>query len=80
MIVFLLESSEKLRAQLFLQLDLHIDPGGKVKLHQGIHRLLCGFQNIEKAFMRPDFKLFSRFFIDMGGTEHTVAVDRCGER
>ena len=40
-----------------LQLDFHVHPGGKIQLHQGIHSLRGGFQNIHQPFVRPDLKL-----------------------
>src|SRR5208283_3264949 len=43
--------------------DFDVYAGGKIQLHQRIHGFLSGFEDIEQALMRADFKLFPRFFV-----------------
>jgi len=50
-----------------LQLDLNIHARRKLQLHKGIHGLLCGFENVQKAFVRTDFELLTRLLVDVGG-------------
>jgi len=58
-----------------LEFDLHINSSGQIELHERIHRLLGGLQNVEQAFVRPDFELLSRFLVDVRRSEHAVLVD-----
>jgi hypothetical protein len=41
------------------RLDLDIDAGRKIELHQRIDRLLRGLQDIEQALVRADLKLLA---------------------
>jgi len=58
-----------------LEFDLHINSSGQIELHERIHRLLGGLQNVEQAFVRPNFELLSRFLVDVRRSEHAVLVD-----
>src|SRR5512139_63611 len=58
-----------------LQLYLYINAGGKIKLHERIHRLWSRIQNVHQPLMRPDFKLLPGLLVNMGRTEHRPAVD-----
>ena len=58
-----------------LEFNLHINSSGQIELHERVHRLLGWFQNVEQAFVRPDFELLSRFLVDVRRSEHTVFVD-----
>jgi hypothetical protein len=42
-----------------LKLDLDIDTGRKVELHQSINGLRSRVDNVEKALVRTDFELFT---------------------
>src|SRR5579872_1253908 len=42
--------------RLLERLDLHIDARGEIELHERIHRLLRGFQNIEQALVGADLE------------------------
>jgi hypothetical protein len=45
-------------SQSYLKLDLHIDSWWQFQLHQGVYGLLGGLQDVQKALMRADLKLF----------------------
>jgi hypothetical protein len=42
-----------------LELDLHVDTGGKVELHQRNDGLRRRVQNIEEPLVRPDLELLT---------------------
>src|SRR5713101_1748190 len=48
-----------------LELDLDIDAGGEVELHQRIDRLRRRIDDVEHALVGPDLELLARFLIDM---------------
>jgi len=48
-----------------LQLDLNIDPGRNIEFAQRVNGLLRWLKNVEKPFVRTDFVLIPRLFIDM---------------
>ena len=58
-----------------LEFDLHINSSGQIELHERIHGLLGGFQNVEQALVGSDFELLPRFLVHMRRSEHTIFVD-----
>src|ERR1700722_15290085 len=54
-----------------LELDLDVDAGGKVELHQRIDRLRRRIDDVEQAFMRAHFELLAALLVDV-----RRAVDR----
>src|SRR5580658_3699966 len=48
-----------------LELDLDVDAGGKVELHQRIDRLRRRIDDIEQALMRAHFELLAALLVDM---------------
>src|SRR5690625_7576503 len=52
------------------ELDLDIDTGGKVELHQRVHRLRCRVDDIEQPLMRADLELLPAFLVHMRATQH----------
>src|SRR5690625_2330854 len=53
-----------------LELDLDIDTGGKVELHQRVHRLRCRVDDIEQPLMRADLELLPAFLVHVRATQH----------
>src|SRR5256885_14130988 len=43
-----------------LELDLDVDAGGKVELHQRVDRLLRGVVDVDEPLVRPDLELLAR--------------------
>ena len=37
-----------------VQLDLHVHPGGQIQLHQGVHGLVRGIEDVENALVGSD--------------------------
>ena len=58
-----------------LQLDLDVDAGGKIELHERVYRLRRGIDDVEKALIRANFELFTRFFIDVRRAVHGELLD-----
>src|SRR5499427_4917672 len=48
-----------------LQLDLDVDAGGQVELHQGVDGLRRRIDNIEEPFVGAHFELLAAFLVDM---------------
>src|SRR4030095_293128 len=48
-----------------LELDLDFHPGRQVELHQRVHGLRGGVDDIEHALMRADFELLARLLVDV---------------
>ena len=47
------------------KLDLDVHAGRQVELHQRVHGLRGGVDDVEQTLMRPDFELFAAFLVDM---------------
>ena len=62
------------------RLDFDINAGGKLKFHQRVHGLLRGIENVEQALVGTNFKLFARFLVHMGRTQHAILVLDRGQR
>src|ERR671916_2262350 len=50
------------------QLDLDIDAGGEVELHQRVHRLRRRLHDIEQPLVRPHLELLARLLVDVRRT------------
>src|ERR1700688_926102 len=48
-----------------LELDLDVDAGGKVELHQRIDRLRRRIDDVEQALMRAHFELLAALLVDV---------------
>src|SRR5471032_2290603 len=55
-------------AQAPLKLDLDVHVGGQVELHESVHGLRGGVDDVEHALVRADFKLFARLLVDVRRT------------
>src|SRR5690606_17212829 len=53
-----------------LQLDLDIDPGRQVELHQGIDGLWRRIDDIEEPLVRAHLELFPALLVDMWRAQH----------
>src|SRR6185437_2825527 len=58
-----------------LELDLDIDAGGEVELHQRVHRLRRRVDNVEHALMRADLELLTRLLVDVRRAQHGELLD-----
>src|ERR1700719_859364 len=56
-------------------LDLHVHARRKIELHQRVHRVRCGLENIDQALVRAHLKLLARFLVHVRRAQHRPAVD-----
>src|SRR3970282_675760 len=49
------------------QLDLHVDARRELELHQRVHGLVVGVDDIEHAFVRAGLVLVTRVLVDVRG-------------
>src|SRR5688572_9007077 len=63
-----------------LALDLDVDAGRKVELHQRVEGLLSRLDDVEKTLVSPDLELLARLLVDVGPPQHRVATDLGGQR
>src|ERR1700674_5886135 len=57
------------------ELDLDIDTGGEIELHQRVHRLRRRIDDVEQALMRAHLELFAALFVDMRRAGHREFLD-----
>src|SRR5579862_1994711 len=57
------------------ELDLDIDAGREIELHQRVHGLRRRVDDIEHPLMRADFELFARFLIDVRRAQDREFLD-----
>src|ERR1700730_8541487 len=57
------------------ELDLDVDAGGEVELHQGVDGLRRRIDDIEHALMRADLELLARLLVDMWRAQHGEFLD-----
>src|SRR5690625_7598053 len=62
------------------ELDLDIDTGGEVELHQRVHRLRRRVDDIEQPLMRADLELLPAFLVHVGATQHRELLDLVRQR
>src|SRR3974390_3308290 len=58
-----------------LQLDLNVDAGGKVELHQRVHRLRRRIDDVQEALVRAHLELFAALFVDVRRPVHREFLD-----
>src|ERR1035441_9895178 len=55
-------------------LDFDIDARWEIELHQRVHRVLRGFENIEQPLMGANLELLARFLIYVRRAQNGIAV------
>src|SRR5688572_14829472 len=61
-------------------LDLDVDAGWKVQLHQRIDGLRRWLEDVDQALVRPDLELLPRLLVDVRRSQHSPLVNRRGKR
>src|SRR6266568_4466690 len=61
-------------------LDLHVDPRRQVELHQRVHRLGGGLEDVEEPPVGPDLELLPALLVHVGRAVHRPAALHGGER
>src|SRR5271167_4736596 len=78
-IAFILQSAfaltAKRRSPNPLELDLDVDAGGKIELHQSIDRLRRRIDDVENPLVGANFELLARLLIDVRRTVHGELLD-----
>src|SRR5690554_455200 len=62
------------------QLDLDVDAGREFELHQRVHGLVVGVDDVEHALVRAGFVLVTRILVDVRRREDGVTLDLGGQR
>src|SRR5262252_4395389 len=62
------------------RLDLDVDAGGKIELHQRVHRLRRRLEDVDEPLVRADLELLPRLLVDVRRTQHRPLVLRRGQR
>src|SRR6186713_1943232 len=63
-----------------LQLDLDVDTGREVELHQRVHGLRCRIDDVQEPLMRADLELFAALLVHVRRTVDGEAFDPRGQR
>src|SRR5438309_7147781 len=63
-----------------LELDLDVDAGRKVELHQRVDRFLRRVVDVDEPLVRPDLELLARVLVDERTADHRELLDACGQR
>src|SRR5690606_2723513 len=61
-------------------LDLDVDTGGEVQLHQRVERLRRRLQDVDQTLVGAHLELLARLLVDVRSAQHGVAPDPGGER
>src|SRR5271157_360017 len=59
------------------ELDLDVNTGRQIELHQRVYGLRRRVDNVDHALMRADFELLARLLVDMGRAQHGEFLDPC---
>src|SRR5206468_8096319 len=65
---------------LLLELDLDVDAGRKVQLHEGVDRFLRWVVDVDEALVRPDLELLTRVLVDERAADHRELLDARRQR
>src|SRR6188768_213682 len=61
-------------------LDLDVDAGRKVQLHQSVQGLGGGLENVDQALVRAHLELLARLLVDVRSAKDGVLADRGRQR
>src|SRR3954451_7720680 len=61
-------------------LDLDVDAGAQIELHEGVERLLRGLENVEEPLVRADLELLPALLVDVRRAQNGELVDPGRER
>src|SRR5438477_9320396 len=64
----------------FSELDLDVDAGRKVQLHEGVDRFLRWVVDVDEPLVRPDLELFARVLVDERTLDDRELLDTCRQR
>ena len=60
---------------LFLdRLNLYVDAGGEIELHQRVYRLLGRLEDIDQPLVRANLEGLARLLVDVGRAENAILV------
>src|SRR3989441_3717051 len=62
------------------RLDLHIDAGRQIELHQRVHRLRRRLEDVDEPLVRADLELLARLLVDVRRPQHRPLVLRRRQR
>src|ERR1700690_2761332 len=62
-----------------LELDLDVHAGREVELHQRVHGLRGGIDDVEHALVRADFELLARLLVDVRRAVDGETLDERGQ-
>src|SRR5438309_3749739 len=65
---------------LLLELDLDVDAGRKVQLHEGVDRFLRWVVDVDVPLVRPDLELLARVLVDERALDDRELLDTCRQR
>src|SRR5262245_32937352 len=57
------------------RLDLDVDAGRQIQLHQRINRLRRRLEDVDQALVRAHFELLARLLVDVRRAQHRPLVD-----
>src|ERR1700731_1196086 len=57
------------------ELDLDVDAGGKVELHQRVHRLRRRVDDVDHPLVRANLELLARLLVDVRRAQHGELLD-----
>src|SRR5215831_2971721 len=63
-----------------VQLDVDVDAGGEIELHQRIHGLWRRLDDVEHALVGADLELLARLLVDVRRAQHGEALDAGRQR
>src|SRR5256712_4739799 len=69
------ERSEAKSIGVASELDLDVDAGGQVELHQRVHGLRRGIDNVEESLVGAHLELLARGLVDVWAPQHGPAID-----
>src|SRR5688572_23212708 len=61
-------------------LDLDVDTGGEIELHQCVEGLLRRIEDVQQALVRADLELLARLLVDERAPKNRIAIHLRGER
>src|SRR6266481_3953954 len=68
------------RFQTSLKLYLHIHSRRQIELHQRVHRLVGGVDDVHQAQVRPDLELVARGLVRVRAAQHVETLDARRQR
>src|ERR1700736_6280089 len=77
---FVMPSLRPMICFISLCLELNVDAGRQIQMHQRVHRLRRRLEDVDEALVRADLEMLAALLVHVRRTKHACALDLSRQR